>query len=128
MGALGLMGCLFGGGRLNSAWLRGGLLRSQTPQRLTRQLVEAGIAAAFDMGAELIAHALGPEFRDVIGDPGDGVLALWLRAKEVADVIRHLHQVLRRAVSFATVFGAGCIFAGDRIIAHGTIHPIWQRT
>jgi len=104
------------------------LVALQTPQRLTRQLIEAGIAVAFDMGGELIAHALGPEFRDVVGDAGDGVLALRLRAEEVADVIRHLHQVLRRAVSFAAVFGARGIFTGDRIIAHGTIHPIWRRT
>src|SRR6267378_8309151 len=96
---------LFGGGGLNGAGLRG-WLRSQAPQRLTRQLVEAGVAVAFDLGGELVAHALGPEFRDVIGDAGDGVLALRLCAEEVADVVRHLDEMLRRAVSFAAVSGA----------------------
>src|ERR1700694_252289 len=78
----------------------GRLTRVQAPQRLARQLIEARIAGAFDMGGELISHALGPELRDVIGNAGDGLLALGFRAKAAADVIRHLHQVLRPAVSF----------------------------
>jgi hypothetical protein len=37
------------------------------------------------MRGNFLAHALGPEFRDVIGYAGNGVFALG--AKEIADVI-----------------------------------------
>ena len=50
------------------------------------------------MGGELLAHARRPELSDVIGDAGDGILALGLSAKKVADIIRHLHQVFGTAV------------------------------
>src|SRR5882724_740589 len=83
------------------------LVHREAPHRLTRQLIERGIAILLQMRVEFLAHSPGPEFGDVIGDAGDGVLALWLRAKKIADVIRHLHQVPCAATAFAVRRGAG---------------------
>jgi hypothetical protein len=64
------------------------------PTQVSRQLIET----RFSVRGHFAAHALGPEFVDVIGDAGDGILAHRFGAKEVADVIRHFHQVVGAAV------------------------------
>lgn len=61
------------------------------------------------MRGELAAHAFGPELGDMIGDAGNGILPHRFRAKEIADVIRHLHQML----------GAAVLPGMLRIAAHG---------
>src|SRR5579872_7270484 len=42
---------------------------------------------------QLLAHAAGPEFIDVIGDAIDGIAALGLSLEEMADVIGHRNQM-----------------------------------
>src|SRR6202453_837992 len=74
------------------------------------------------MHGEFRAHALRPEFVDVIGDARDGIFARGLRREEMADVIRHLHQMLRAAVCFAAVRG------GARIAIHGRSYLATNRT
>ena len=95
--------------RIAAGWLflRRDFMRREAPHRFTRQLIEAGIAVLLQMRVEFRTHALGPEFGDVIGDAGDGVLALRLRAEKIPDVIRHLHQVPRAATAFAVRHSAG---------------------
>jgi hypothetical protein len=76
-------------------------MRRKASQSLTRQLIKARTAVLPQVCGDFLAHALGPKLGDVIGDAGDGVLALRFRAKEVADVIRHLYKVGCAAISFA---------------------------
>ncbi len=69
--------------------------RAETLQGGQRQLLQTarGRPQLGHMGCELGQHALGPEFGDVIGDAGDGVLAIRIAAKKMSDVVRHLGQV-----------------------------------
>src|SRR5208282_2041598 len=75
------------------------------------QLIESIGAVRLHVRVELLAHARGPEFRDVIGDAGDGVLAVRLRTKEIADVVRHLHQVLGAAAVWSFAAHDACYLA-----------------
>jgi hypothetical protein len=78
----------------------------EAAQCLARQLVET----VFAVRRKLLTHAFGPELGDVIGDTSYGILPRRFCAKKVADVIRHLHQVLGAAVSGSAML---------RIFAHG---------
>jgi hypothetical protein len=47
----------------------------------------------------------------VIGDAGDGIFPHRFRTKEVADIVRHLNEVLRAAVYITT---HGSTLFGDK--------------
>jgi hypothetical protein len=69
-------------------------------------LIEAFVAV-LQVGDEFFTHAAGPVTFDVIGDGGYRILALRLGAKEVADVVRHVDQVLWAAHAPIIGFGLG---------------------
>jgi hypothetical protein len=67
-----------------------GWMPGEKAHRLPRQLIESFVPVR----DELFAHAARPEALHVSGDTGDRLCAHFLPAKEIADVVRHLHQVL----------------------------------
>src|ERR1700722_15480414 len=77
---------------------RRGRLLCEAAQRLARQFIEAALAVC----GELLAHALGPELIDGIGDAGHAIFPHGFGTKKPADVVRHLHEVLRAAVYITT--------------------------
>jgi hypothetical protein len=71
-------------------------LLDEAVQRLARKIVEPGLTV-FQARHELFAHAPRPIALDVIGDTRDRNLAIRLGAKEIADVVGHLHQLVAAA-------------------------------
>src|SRR5712671_4100699 len=65
---------------------------AQRTQRLPRQLIEPH-SPRVQLSHEFPAHLGAPETPDVIGDAGDRVLPR-LGAKEIADIVRHMYQML----------------------------------
>src|SRR5579863_7285306 len=86
-------------------------------QRLPRQGIEA-ILAVFHLHEELLTHAARPVTFDVFGDTGDRILAPWLGAKEIADVVRHVDQVL--CAAHVRIIGFGPMAHG---LSHAATHP-----
>jgi hypothetical protein len=69
----------------------------ETPYGLPWKLIERS-AALPELREKLLSHAAGPKTLDVILDPHDGVFAR-LGTKEIADIVRHLHEMLGGAHS-----------------------------
>ncbi len=57
-------------------------------------LVESIRAVRLHVREELLAHARRPVLADVVGNGCNGILSPLLGAKEIADVVGHLHQVM----------------------------------
>jgi len=70
-----------------------GRVLAQGTQSLARQLIESGSFRRVQLPDEFPAHPGAPETSDVIGNAGDGFVPR-LGAKEIPDVVRHLHQML----------------------------------
>jgi hypothetical protein len=66
---------------------------AQTLQRRSGQFVKS-LIPVFQLREQLFAHTTGPEALDVVFDASDRIVAIGLGTKEVAYVVRHLHQML----------------------------------
>jgi hypothetical protein len=64
----------------------------ETPYGLSWKLIERS-AALPELREKLVSHAARPETFDVILDSNYGVFAR-LGTKEIADIVRHLHEML----------------------------------
>jgi hypothetical protein len=83
-----------------------GRMLGKEAQRLPRQFIQA-LFTVLQLQDQLLTHSVSPVTLHMIGDTCNRHVALVLAAKEVANIVRHVHQVLRAA--HALIIGGGTI-------------------